>query len=394
MNTGRRNHHVDANHPQQIRSSLERRLRALVEDLVRDHGAMEQPPVEADLDELLHAIRRFAARTVDRSSLPELPGNSAIASLMAPKNCSFSGRTDFISIEDVLQMLAAGKHSGCLSIETKQDRVDVWLSEGRIAFLDPYRIERRQLPASDPADLRQLPAGELEAARAQRATHGMPLLLHLHANKQLRSEDLAEMLALCGKDALFAMIRETGSRAFSFHSLALPAHAVQFDLCLGVTSALLEGSRLADDWSQIRRVFPDATIPVRALRGPETLAGDDKAGPLTIRVAMELDGLKGPAAIAAAVGLPLLETCIELVRLARMGVVEPPGGADVLAAVEADLDVPDQPALPPFAARPCMEPLEQGVQDEDAAQVTPPAPTTPRTNLLLRLAAWLGLRRN
>lgn len=390
---------MDTNHPQQIRSSLERRLRALVEDLVRDHGGMEQPPAEADLDDLLLSVRRFAERAVDRSSLPEFPGSSAIASLMAPRNCSFSGRTDFISIEDVLQMLAAGKHSGCLTIETQQDRVDVWLSDGRIAFLDPYRIERRQLPSSDPADQRQLPAAELEAARAQRATHGMPLLLHLHANKQLRCEELVEMLALCGKDALFAMMRETGSRNFSFHSLALPAHAEQFDLCLGVTSALLEGSRLADDWNQVRKVFPDATSPVRALRGPETLAGEDSVGPLTIRVAMELDGLKGPADIAAAVGLPLFETCIELVRLARKCVVEPPGGADALAAVEADLDVPDQPALPPFAARPCLPPAQQDGGDEllagDATVDATPAPemVDRRPSLLQRLAAWLGLRR-
>ena len=388
---------LETNHPQQIRSSLERRLRALVEELVRDHGGMEQPPVEADLDDLLQSIRRFAVRAVDRSSLPELPGNGAIASLMAPRDCSFSGRTDFISIEDVLQMLAAGKHSGCLTIETPDDRVDVWLSDGRIAFLDPYRIERRQLPASEPEEFRQLPAGELEAARAGRSSHGQPLLLYLHANKQLRCEELVVMLALCGKDALFAMMRETNSRSFSFHSLALPPHAEQFDLCLGVTSALLEGSRLADDWAQVRRVFPDPTTPLRSLRGPEALAGDETVSPLTIRVAMELDGLKGPSAIAAAVGLPLFETCIELVRLARMGVVEPPGGPEALAAVEADLDVAEQPALPPFAARPCMPPSGEG---EEAACEIPEVPQAPaiapeqrHPSLLQRIAAWLGLRR-
>lgn len=388
---------METNHPQQSRSSLERRLRALVEDLVRDQGGAEQLPVDADLDDLLQSIRRFAARAVDRSSMPELPGNCAIASLMAPRNCSFSGRTDFISIEDVLQMLAAGKHSGCLSIETVHDRVDVWLNEGRIAFLDPYRIERRQLPANDPGDLGQIDAEELEAARVGRTTHGKPLLLHLHENKQLRCEQLVDMLALCGKDSLFAMIRESDSRAFSFHSIPLPAHAEQFDLCLGVTSALLEGSRLADDWSQIRRVFPDATTPVRALRGPETLAGDESVGPLTIRVAMELDGIKGPAAVASAVGLPLFDTCIELVRLARRGVVEPPGGADVLAAVEADLDVPEQPALPPYAARPCMPAREQGCRDEvvceDVPQEPAPAPQEQSTGLVQRLAAWLLMGR-
>lgn len=388
---------METNHPQQIRSSLERRLRALVEELVRDHGGMEHPSHEAELDELLHSIRRFAVRATDRSSLPELPSNGAIASLVAPRDCSFSGKTDFISIEDVLQMLAAGKHSGCLTIETQLDRLDVWLSDGRIAFLDPHRIERRRLPASASDELRQISASELEVARAGRPQHRQPLLLNLHASKHLHFEDLVVMLALCGKDALFAMMRETNSRSFSFHSIALPPYAAQFDLCLGVTSALLEGSRLADEWAQVRRVFPDPNAPLRPLRGPEDLADDSSLCPLTIRVAMELDGLKGAATIAAVVGLPLFETCIELVRLARKGFVEAPGGTGALDAVEADLDVADQPALPPFAARPCMDPEGDGTPEVcgpgDVAQESSIVPVERRPGLLQRIAAWLGLRR-
>lgn len=380
-----------------MRTTLERRLRALVEDLARDFDGMDRPGAETDLDDLLRSIRDFASRAVEPSALPEVPGGGAIAGLMAPRNCSFSGRTDFVSIEDVLQMLAAGKHSGCLTIEAEDDRVDVWLHEGRIAFLDPFRVERRQVPASDPADATQIPVEELESARRERPLHGQPLLLYLQSRKVLRCEDLVDMLALCGKDALFAMMRAPGSRSFSFHSVELPLHAVQFDLCLGVTSALLEGSRLADDWKQLQRVFPDPLQPVRRLLGAETLVADETVAPSTVRVAMELDGTKGAAQVAAAVGLPLFDTCVELVRLARKGVVEPQGGAEALASVEADLDVVEQPALPPFAARPCLTLDEESsgptVKEAPAAPVAGPVEAaSPRgwfSRLVQSLRSWL-----
>ncbi|MEY4674611.1 MAG: hypothetical protein RL148_2395 [Planctomycetota bacterium] len=380
-----------------MRTTLERRLRALVEEFSRDFNTVDRPGAEADLDDLLQSIRDFASRAVEPCALPEVPGGGAIAGLMAPRNCSFSGRTDFVSIEDVLQMLAAGKHSGCLTIETEDDRVDVWLHDGRIAFLDPFRIERRQVPGSDPAVATQLSAEELESARRERPSHGQPLLLHLHARKVLRCEDLVDMLAVCGKDALFAMMRAAGSRSFSFHSVELPLHAVQFDLCLGVTSALLEGSRLADDWKQLQRVFPDPSKPVRRLLGAETLVADETVAPSTVRVAMELDGTKGAAQVAAAVGLPLFDTCVELVRLARKGVVEPQGGTEALASVEVDLEVVEQPALPPFAARPCLTLDEEApgptATEEPAGPAAVPveaaAPLGWFSRLVQRVRGWL-----
>ena len=55
-------------------------------------------------------------------------------------------RTDFLSGEEVLQMLAAGKHLGCLSLEKGDNRLDIYLQEGRIYFLDPHHIVRRVVP--------------------------------------------------------------------------------------------------------------------------------------------------------------------------------------------------------------------------------------------------------
>ena len=41
------------------------------------------------------------------------------------KDFNFAGRTDFISVEEVLQMLSSGKHLGCLSLEKSDNRLDI-----------------------------------------------------------------------------------------------------------------------------------------------------------------------------------------------------------------------------------------------------------------------------
>src|SRR4030095_2960203 len=51
----------------------------------------------------------------------------AILEAGSPREYSFAGRTDFIPVEEVMQLLGAGKHTGCLSLERADNRVDMWL---------------------------------------------------------------------------------------------------------------------------------------------------------------------------------------------------------------------------------------------------------------------------
>ena len=71
---------------------------------------------------------------------------SLIRSASGAKDFNFAGRTDFISVEEVMQMLAAGKHLGCLSLEKGDNRIDIYLKDGRVFFLDPHHLTRRVLP--------------------------------------------------------------------------------------------------------------------------------------------------------------------------------------------------------------------------------------------------------
>ena len=52
----------------------------------------------------------------------------AILEMSAPREYSFAGMADFISIEEVMQLLGSGRHVGCLSLEKPDNRIDIYLN--------------------------------------------------------------------------------------------------------------------------------------------------------------------------------------------------------------------------------------------------------------------------
>lgn len=93
---------------------------------------------------------------------------------------NFAGRTDFISLEEVLQMLAVGKHQGCLSIEKADNRLDIHMRDGRVVLLDPHHMIRRVVTSSDSMRHREIPEAAIQRAEAERTAKGTPILLSLH----------------------------------------------------------------------------------------------------------------------------------------------------------------------------------------------------------------------
>ena len=87
-----------------------------------------------------------------------------IRSTSGARDFNFAGRTDFIPVEEVLQMLASGKHLGCLSLEKGDNRLDVYLRDGRVWFLDPHHMIRRVLPG-DSMRHREIPSLPLTGTR-------------------------------------------------------------------------------------------------------------------------------------------------------------------------------------------------------------------------------------
>lgn len=272
------------------------------------------------------------------------------------KDFNFAGRTDFISVEEVMQMLAAGKHLGCLSLEKADNRLDIYLCSGRVWFLDPHHMIRRVLPG-DSMHHREIPEAAISQAEATRAKVGTPVLLALHEQGMFRRDELREVMRLFGKEVLFDFMREQEPYAFYYRKLdALPAYAEAHDLRLGVTSILLEGSKLLDDWRQMLQVFPNPDAPIEPKADMFARMGDVALGVLEIKLLSAINGDTSPRGLVSVLGLPLHDVYQLLIKLSHEGILAAPGGEAALSGVALSVEESMQEA---FAALDANDDAEQ-----------------------------------
>jgi hypothetical protein len=250
---------------------------------------------------------------------------SLIRSTSGARDFNFAGRTDFISVEEVMQMLSAGKHLGCLSLEKGDNRLDIYLRDGRIWFLDPHHLIRRVLPG-DSMRHREIPETLVTEAESRRAREGVPVLQTLGEKGLFRKEELREVMRTFGKEVLFDFMRESEPYAFYYRKLdALPAFAESNDLRLGVTSILLEGSKQLDDWKQMLAAFPNPDVPLEPKADMFARMGDVALGVLEIKLLSQINGDTTPRSLVSTLGLPLFDVYTLLIRLGREGILATSG---------------------------------------------------------------------
>lgn len=296
----------------------------------------------------------FAVTTL--SEFAKAFDKALIRSNTGTKDFNFAGRTDFISVEEVMQMLASGKHLGCLSLEKDDNRLDIYLKDGRIFFLDPHHMIRRVLPG-DSMRHREIAESAITAAETARAKEGKPVLVSLQEQGVFRTEELREVMRLFGKEVLFDFMRQSEPYAFYYRKLeTLPKFAEQNDLRLGVTSILLEGSKLLDDWKQMLLVFPDPDAPIEPKADMFARMGDVALGVLEIKLLSQINGDVSARGLAPLLGLPLSDIYQLLIKLSREGIISAPGDATVLGSMVLSVEESMQEA---FAALDANDDKEQ-----------------------------------
>ncbi|HZN37685.1 MAG TPA: DUF4388 domain-containing protein [Planctomycetota bacterium] len=295
---------------------------------------------------------------------------SLISSSATTKDFNFAGRTDFLPVEEVIQMLCGGKHLGCLSLVKCDNRLDIYLKEGRIVFLDPHHLIRRVLPG-DAMRHRELSETAVTEAESRRAREGVPVLIALGEKGLVRRDEVRELMRTIGKETMFDFMREVDPYAFYFRKLeALPAFAETNDLRLGATSLLLEGSKQLDDWKQMLQVFPDRDAAIEPNPNMFQRLGDVVLGVLELKLLSQINGDMTPRSLVNVLGLPLYEVYQILIKLSREGIIAPVGGSDSLEGVDSSLDDPIQQA---FAALDANDDEPQQQSDEDLEEDAPHA---------------------
>lgn len=247
---------------------------------------------------------------------------------------SFAGLTDFISVEEVLQLLGAGKHTGCLTLESANNYIEVYLSAGRLAFLNPRTLLRRVFPTRDAMGWREIPERLRQTATKDFEKSSVPIALTLHQNGFLRENEVREACKLLGVEVLVEFLHEQGPATFCYKRVQdLPDFAVKYDMRVGITPFLLEGSKRLDDMFNMRKVFPDHDQAVRMQTDAFVRLGDLNLNPMEIKMLAGLNEGVSPRELSQRVGIPMFETYQALVRFAREGVVVPPGGVSTLLGI-------------------------------------------------------------
>ena len=295
---------------------------------------------------------------------------SLISSSATTKDFNFAGRTDFIPVEEVIQMLCGGKHLGCLSLVKCDNRLDIYLKEGRICFLDPHHLIRRVLPG-DAMRHRELSETAVTEAESRRAREGVPVLIALGEKGLVRRDELRELMRIVGKETMFDFMREVDPYAFYFRKLeGLPDFAEANDLRLGATSLLLEGSKQLDDWKQMLQAFPDRDTALEPNPNMFERLGDVALGVVELKLLSQINGDATPRSLVNSLGLPLYEVYQILIKLSREGIIAPAGGSDSLEGVDVSQDDPIQQAFAALDANDDEAPPQSDDEDfeEDAYQ--------------------------
>jgi hypothetical protein len=259
---------------------------------------------------------------------------SLIRANSGSQDFNFAGRTDFISVEEVLQMLAAGKHLGCLSLEKGDNRLDIYLKNGRVFFLDPHHLARRVM-SGDSMQYKEIPEAAIIEAEGRHAKDGVPVTLSLLAKGIFVEDELQDVLRMFGKEVLFDFMRETESYAFYYRQLdELPGYALEHDQRLGVTALLLEGTKLADDWLQMLTVFPDPDVALEPKADMLSRMGEVPLAVMEIKLLSQINGDTTPRSLVSTLGLPLIDVYQLLIRLSKAGILSSSGDADDLHGID------------------------------------------------------------
>lgn len=249
----------------------------------------------------------------------------------APKDYHLAGRADFISMDELLQLLAAGKHTGQLSLQNPEARLDIWFKDGLIAFIDPHTLRQRLIPGRGMTRWREIPQDLLLEANEIRATQGTPVLLTLHERGFLKNDELKEQLRNLGFEQIYAYLQDGKHCAFGYTSIEdLPPFVTEHHCGMPVTPLLLEGHRRIDDWRRILRVFTDLDTPIQPTEDMLMKIGHLQLDVVEIKALTLVDGTNSFRDIAAQTGLNNFDLGMMLCSFARDGVIVPPGGVEAL----------------------------------------------------------------
>lgn len=192
------------------------------------------------------------------------------------------------SLPDVIQLLALGRRSGCLSVADRQSFGYIYFADGRIIFAS---IVNRRDRLGDllvrngrlaPEMLQR--AVDLQSANPEQRIG--QILLEIGA---ISPDALREYVALQIEEAVYFLFTWT-SGTFNFEAGVQPEEQ-DLQVSINPESLLLEGARRVDEWGLIAKKIPSFDLIFSA--DPSRVAGSDvKLSAEQVRILPLLDGTR------------------------------------------------------------------------------------------------------
>jgi tetratricopeptide (TPR) repeat protein len=219
------------------------------------------------------------------------------------------------SLPDVLQLLAMGKKTGCLSVTHRSSFGYIYFDAGRISHASI--VNRRDRLGGMLLQSGLMTKEELDAAIAEQSAHpGMRLGEVLVARGVIARDVLHDQIRAQIEEAVYYLFTWTQG-TFNFESDVRPEEG-ELVVAINPESLLLEGARRIDEWALVEKKVPSLDVVFeldrrRLAESGATLTAEQAA------VARLLDGRRDVAAIAEDAGLAEFEVGKALYGLATAG---------------------------------------------------------------------------
>jgi tetratricopeptide (TPR) repeat protein len=237
------------------------------------------------------------------------------------------------SLPDVLQLLAMGKKSGCLSVTHRSNFGSIYFDKGKISFASI--VNRRDRLGDILVKSGLLPQAQLdEAISLQGRSRGRRLGEILVERQMLTRDELHAQIRIQIEEAVYFLFT-WAEGTFNFEADIRPEEQ-DFLVSINPESLLLEGARRVDEWSLIEKKVPTFDLVFELDR--RRLA--DSGASLTTEQQMLLpliDGRRDVAALVDASGMVEFEVGKALFGLASAGFLHRVGKTKPAAEVAADV---------------------------------------------------------
>jgi tetratricopeptide (TPR) repeat protein len=222
------------------------------------------------------------------------------------------------SLPDVLQLLALGQKTGCLSITDRTSFGYVYFDKGRISYASI--VNRRDRLGDILVKNGMISQGELDAAVAVQARQRDKRLGQILVERgAITRETLHHHVQIQIEEAVYSLFTWTQG-TFSFEADVHPDEQ-PIRVCINPESLLLEGARRVDEWSQIEKKIAGFDLIFEVDRGrlaehEPGLATEER------RVVPLIDGRRDVHALVEESGLGEFEVAKALYGLLTAGFLQ------------------------------------------------------------------------